>query len=163
VTTSFRLRVLTPDDWRLWRTLRLLALEESPEAFGATLAEWTGPGDTEDRWRGRLTNVPYTVVAVDDLTGDPIGEASGMHVDDAPGQAELISMYVHPGARGNGVAAALIDDIAAWAAANGATELVLSVKRTNDRARRTYLRHGFEDHGEPGDEPDEHRLTKPLS
>jgi hypothetical protein len=56
VTTSFRLRVLTPDDWRLWRTLRLLALEESPEAFGATLAEWTGPGDAEDRWRGRLTN-----------------------------------------------------------------------------------------------------------
>jgi GNAT superfamily N-acetyltransferase len=71
-------------------------------------------------------------------------------------------MYVHPDARGAGVAAALIDAVVAWAAAEGATELVLSVKRANAVARRAYLRHGFVDHGEDGDEPDEQRLRRRL-
>ena len=81
---------------------------------------------------------------------------------DADGRAELISMYVHPDARATGVAGELVEAVAAWATDQGATELVLSVKRANERARRLYLRHGFEDHGEEGDEPDEQRLRRPL-
>ena len=49
------LRTLTADDWPLWRELRLAALAEAPDAFGSALADWQGPGDTEDRWRGRLS------------------------------------------------------------------------------------------------------------
>jgi len=54
---------LCEDDWALWRTLRQAALAEAPGAFGSTLAEWTGAGDTEARWRARLVTVPFNVVA----------------------------------------------------------------------------------------------------
>jgi hypothetical protein len=35
-------QLLGPDDWQLWRQLRLQALEKSAAAFSSTLAEWTG-------------------------------------------------------------------------------------------------------------------------
>ena len=153
------IRRLTPDDWQDWRDLRLFALEESPSAFGASLAFWQDA--TEDRWRSRLVDVALNLLAVDDATGAPLGQASGIAAD-GDGRAELISMYVHPVARGTGVGVALIDAVAAWAAGDGATELVLSVKRDNHIARRLYLRVGFVDRGEAGDEPDEQRLRRPL-
>ena len=59
------LRVLTPDDWRIWRRIRLAALAEAPYAFGSRLADWQGDGDREERWRARL-GIPgsFNVVAV---------------------------------------------------------------------------------------------------
>jgi hypothetical protein len=48
---------VTSDGWRMWRELRLDALAEAPGAFGATLAEWSGAGDTEQRWRARIESV----------------------------------------------------------------------------------------------------------
>ena len=66
------LRVLTPDDWRAWRRLRLAALAEAPYAFGSRLADWQGDGDREERWRARL-GIPgsFNVIAV--LDGEPAG------------------------------------------------------------------------------------------
>lgn len=62
---------LTPDDWELWRQLRRAALTEAPASFGSTLADWSGDGDTEQRWRARLEDVALNLaLAVDgDLTG----------------------------------------------------------------------------------------------
>jgi len=67
MTTSFPneidLQKICIDDWFLWRKLRLQALEEAPYAFSSTLADRQGQGDTEARWRGRLSNVPLNIVA----------------------------------------------------------------------------------------------------
>ncbi len=62
-------RTVGVEDWRLWRDLRLEALREAPYAFGSTLAEWQGEGDTEVRWRARLSTVRLNVVATS--TGRP--------------------------------------------------------------------------------------------
>ena len=53
---------LNPGDWWLWRELRLAALAEAPAAFSSTLAEWSGAGDTEQRWRARLEGVALNII-----------------------------------------------------------------------------------------------------
>jgi hypothetical protein len=54
-------RTVAADDWQLWRDVRLKALADAPEAFGATLAEWETAN--KKRWRRRLEEVPFNVVA----------------------------------------------------------------------------------------------------
>lgn len=137
---AFELRQLTPDDWAAFRELRRLALTESPEAFGSTLAEWDGPGDTEERWRARLATVPFNVHAL--IDGSAAGQVSA-YVTDEPHVVELISMYVHPDVRGAGVGELLVTAVCDWAAASGAHTVVLGVRSTNHHARRLYERCGF--------------------
>lgn len=135
------LRMLTPDDWPLWRQLRLAALAEAPEAFGSTLAAWSGQADREDRWRDRLS-IPGARDVVVLLDGSPAGMASGVPTEDAA-VVELISMWVSPDARGRGVGDRLVEAIGAWSAEQGATTLRLSVMHDNPRAIALYERHGF--------------------
>lgn len=145
------LRVVTPDDWELWRSLRLEALAEAPYAFGSKLAEWEGA--PEERWRERL-GLPgsYNLVAVAEAR--PVGMATG--VPDEPGTVTLISMYVGRDARGTGLAGMLIDVLAGWAADQGAQRLCLDVRADNVAALRAYERLGFQVSGEvPRTSPEE--------
>ncbi|MGH3356580.1 MAG: hypothetical protein ACRDOJ_11835 [Nocardioidaceae bacterium] len=71
--------VLSPDDWGIWRRLRLAALTEAPYAFGSRLEDWQGEADHEARSRNRLS-IPgsHNVSAMlDDRT---VGMASGTRV-----------------------------------------------------------------------------------
>ncbi|MEH1098897.1 GNAT family N-acetyltransferase [Micromonospora sp. CPCC 205561] len=158
-------RVLSGDDWRTWRELRLAALTESAYAFGSRLADWQGDGDREERWRGRLA-LPgsYNVLAV--LDGQPVGMASGVPTAQ-DGVVELISMYVAPVGRGRGVGDHLVRAIEQWARQSGSQTLRLAVAEGNENAWALYRRHGFHDTGERGDlMPDgvrrEHVMAKSL-
>ncbi|MER6910714.1 GNAT family N-acetyltransferase [Streptomyces sp. NPDC000594] len=145
-------RALDPDDWPLWRGLRLAALAEAPRAFGSTLGDWQGEGDREERWRARL-GIPGALDLVALLDGRPVGMASGVPEGPEPGGSgavELISVWVDPAARGRGVGDRLIQEIETWAAGRGAPLLKLSVRHGNDTALALYTRHGFRDTGEPG-------------
>ena len=155
IETRIRIQVLTPDDWPVWRQLRLAALAEAPDAFGSVLADWQGEGDREERWRARL-ELPGSHNLIALLNEVPIGMASGVPADEeahspAGGAAELISMWVAPEARGCGVADELIDRVETWARREGAKQLRLAVTDGNDRAAALYRRHGFADTGELGD------------
>lgn len=139
-TTIQRLAV---DDWQLWRALRLEALGEAPAAFGSTLAEWQGAGDTEQRWRNRLTSVALNLVASAD--GRPAGMASGSRENAT--DVELISMWVAPFARGQGVGDRLVEAVIEWAMSQQAWRVILSVRVDNAPAIRLYQRHHFVDAG----------------
>lgn len=140
------LQPLTPDDWPVWRELRLAALADAPDAFCARLADWQGEHDREERWRGRLS-IPGAHDVVASLDGTPAGMASGVPSNEH-GAVELISMWVAPGARGHGVGDALIGEVERLARSTGATVLWLLVMEHNATATALYRRNGFEPTGE---------------
>ncbi|WP_027345764.1 GNAT family N-acetyltransferase [Hamadaea tsunoensis] len=158
--------VLAEGDWKIWRELRLTALTEAPYAFGSRLADWQGDGDREERWRDRLA-IPgsYNIVAL--LDGQPVGMASGVPTE-LDGVVELISMYVAPAGRGQGVGDHLVQAVGQWARQAGAGTLRLAVTEGNENAQALYERNGFRDTGEPGDLMSdglrrEHIMAKSLS
>jgi ribosomal protein S18 acetylase RimI-like enzyme len=134
----------------VWRSVRLAALTDAPDAFGSRHSEWVD--EPEGRWRARLS-LPGAIdlVAFDTDRDAAVGMATGIPTAEKGGRATLISMWVAPTARGRGVAPALITAIARWAADAGAAALALSVMPDNDVARRVYERNGFHLSAEPGE------------
>ena len=136
-------RRVNPDDWPEWRRLRREALREAPYAFDSALADWSGLGDTEERWRRRLDDVPLNLVA--DLDGVAVGMISRTEVLDQ--NAELISMWVAPEARRRGVGEALVRALLDHSRGDGAVTVVLDVNVENGPAIALYARCGFVDKG----------------
>lgn len=147
------LRVPTPDDWPLWRTVRLAALADAPHAFRVSLADWSRGG--EEEWRKRLT-LPgaHNVVAL--LDDRPVGVARGVPGEDG---CELRSVWVAPEARGHGVGDRLLAEIETWAARSGAAAVRLAVYPDNAPAVALYERHGYVAAGTAGGQL---TMVKPL-
>jgi GNAT superfamily N-acetyltransferase len=134
-------RGVTAEDWQVLRDIRLAALLDAPSAFGSTYAQEIAL--TEQDWRDRAANrINFLAYLPEASIAGPAGLAGG-YVEQ-PGQAELVSMWVSPLARGGGVGEALIERVAQWAKeeADGAT-LHLWVTDSNKSALRLYERCGF--------------------
>jgi GNAT superfamily N-acetyltransferase len=139
-----KVRQIGPDDWKLLRATRLAALQDAPEAFESTYQGSLAFG--EDEWRRRAGAHPVFVAF---LAADPVGMAIGLHDEETrPGSRDLVSMWVSPAVRGQGVAGQLIDAVAGWARADGARELHLWVVVGNAGAWAAYDRAGFVATGE---------------
>ncbi len=136
---------MTEDDWELVRDVRLRAVRENPEIFGASLARENR--FVESHWRMRLRTSP-TWVAVDD-SGTGRGmvqmlQEPGSPIDDR----HLISLWVAPETRRHGVGWALLDTVRTAAAADGASTVSLWVVDNNHAAGDLYVRAGFARTGE---------------
>jgi len=157
-------RAVQPTDWRTLRGVRLVSLLDAPEAFWASHEQEVGM--TEDAWRARASG-GSSFLAFDE-EGAAVGTATGIALPgSSPHQRELVGMWVAPVVRGRGIAAPLIEAVADWARADGASELALWVVDGNDGARRVYERAGFVATGErqpfPGDDPRiESRMVRRL-
>jgi GNAT superfamily N-acetyltransferase len=153
-----------PDYWRVWREVRLAALEESPDAFASTLARELA--FEEDIWRGRMSGPGVHVMAF--AGQQPTGIAATFIPDSSPAP-ELVSMWVRPASRSRQVGAALVDEVLAWAHEKGHPEIRLWVVAGNTAARRLYENTGFVLTGESQAHPTDpkavevrmvHRLTR---
>jgi ribosomal protein S18 acetylase RimI-like enzyme len=147
------IRTLHPDDWPVYRDLRLRALAEAPYAFCGTFAEESQR--TDDAWAARLAapalgayqqGWPFAA----QLDGTPVG-LSWVKMEGAA--ASLYQVWVAPEARGRGVGAALLDAAITWARARKANALHLSVTSGDGAAARLYRRAGFVDVGAPTPRP----------
>jgi GNAT superfamily N-acetyltransferase len=139
--TTYETRLIGPDDWQHWRTVRLRALADAPSAFGST---WERESAFEEGdWREGLTDDgPRVLVSA----GGELAAIGGGFLDEEaiPGATTLhvIAMWTDPAWRGRGLAARVLTALVEWAAPRGLT-LVLDVAIDNVAARRAYEAFGF--------------------
>ena len=134
---QLRIRRGEPDDWPVYRDIRLRMLQEAPDAYGSSYA--VEAGFPESLWRQRVGN-PLLFLAVDERD-EVVGTATGLPETD--GAVQVVAMYVAPEARGQGCAGRLLDAVAAAARRRGANRLVLHGTAGNRAATRRYTRYGF--------------------
>lgn len=136
-------RRVTSSDAEALRTIRLEALLDTPQAYGATyeeLKDWP-----DERWEMICRRPNYFVAEYD---GRVVGIVSGGRNEQFPGTRWLYGIYVTPFARGTGTAAQLVGAVEQWARGEGVNRLYLHVAEPVARARAFYERIGFRLTGE---------------
>jgi ribosomal protein S18 acetylase RimI-like enzyme len=150
LTNTFIIRKLELGDWKSYRAIRLRALQDSPDAFGATFAEQAARPD--NAWEARLaaamdSGSDHPLVAEQD--GAPVG-LTWAKADAADSMVvEVFQVWVAPEARGRGIAAQLLREAVSWARLKQARTVRLGVTQGDTPAVRLYLREGFRNVGEP--------------
>lgn len=150
---QLQVRRFGPDDWEQARAARLASVRD-------------GFGEDSDFYREQAAMEPaaWRVVLAEHVRfgafdGDrPVGTACWRTGDDGDGQ--LYGMWVHPEARGTGLAGALVDAVVAAARELGSATLSLKVEPGNARAIAFYVRAGFVADGDPG--PGLVVMTRPV-
>ncbi len=135
-------RKLDVSDWELVRDVRLRALLDTPGAFYKTYAEESAYG--EERWRSWFAAGRAIFAA--ELDGAPVGLIAGIPAGEDERDDEvvmMVSMWVEPARRGDGVAKELTDALVGWARGYGYPRMVLWVYDGNPRAAAFYRRYGF--------------------
>ena len=143
MATAFEVRRFLSIEADLLRQIRLASLEDTPEAFGAGLAQ--DRAQPADWWQGWVERNPSFGVFVE---GVPRGVA-GFFRNGAANMVHrgtLGAMYVAPELRGSGAATALVQAVLDHAATL-VEQVHLSVNADNLRAYRFYRRMGFVEYG----------------
>ncbi|MCC2313041.1 GNAT family N-acetyltransferase [Cellulomonas xiejunii] len=139
------IRRVDEDDWPTVRDVRLRALRESPDVFGSSLAR--EERFAESHWRMRL-RTSTTWMALDDA-GEPRGLVSLIQEPGSPeDDRHVVSLWVAPEVRRQGVGWSLLDAAVRGGAAQGAATVSLWVVDDNASAVDLYVRAGFTRTGE---------------
>lgn len=138
------------NDWRVYREIRLRALQTNPEVFCSTYARevaWT-----EEQWQERLNDrrcAIFGVYCADELVG-----MTGIYKNEA-GQGVLWGSWLDPRVRGKGASEAMYRARLAWAREQGVQCILVSHRESNEASRRANQRHGFRwTHSAPRTWPD---------
>jgi GNAT superfamily N-acetyltransferase len=131
-------RLTRGDEDRL-RAIRLHALADAPDAFGATSDKETAL--LFEDWQRKLEQSAIFVATTAD--GHDVGIALGARHKNQSDTALLRSMWVAPQMRGLGIAEALVDYVVEWARSEGFRRLILDVVESNASAMRLYIKKGF--------------------
>ncbi len=133
-------RPIVPDEWRRLKEIRLEALAESPLAFTTTLDEAKALPDAV--WHQRASGHAHGVSQVTMIGIDgsrTVGMAVGLLRDGAAADVvPIVSVFVSPLYRGQGVGRRVMEGVEDWARHHGAGASSLWVVDENHAARRFY-------------------------
>ncbi len=135
---KLKITQLSPGDWQAYRDIRLEALKSDPLAFGGTYEEECEK--TEAQWRSFMANM-WFALADDNVVG-MIGLLrdtgfTGGH------RAHLISMWVKPAYRGQGIGKQLVQYLQELAKTCSILKFYLHVTSTQEAAITLYESVGF--------------------
>lgn len=159
VTNAAAVRRIRPDDGPRWRSLRLRALADTPEAFVETVEQ--ARRRPEAAWQeaaGALSAGCERALFVAERGADWIGVAGGFA--DEMGRTTVFTVLIEPSARGEGVLESLIAAVAQWSTECGRAALALEVGVDNPRAHAAYRRLGFVATGDSRQHPLYPELTE---
>ncbi|MFN0156134.1 MAG: N-acetyltransferase family protein [Gaiella sp.] len=148
--SAITIRRVLPEEWKLWRDVRLRMLRDDADFFSSRYED--AVRDPDERWRAWVAatadeSSQRALFCADPGDGPWLGVV-GAFVRVDPSEAQLISMWVSPDARGSGIAKRLIAAVGDWAGAQGCRDVVLFVQEANQPAHRVYRQLGFEATGD---------------
>lgn len=128
----------------LFRQVRLMALQEAPDAFPSTYAaalqrsaeSWRDQADRSAEGRDRATFIAFS----NDL---PVGMAALYRDEEKAGVGELLQVWVGPEYRGTAIVWDLMDAVFKWAGENNFHRIIAGVTKGNARALKFYIKYGF--------------------
>lgn len=142
---SYQIRVLTPDDAAMYQSIRLRALQEHPEAFGASYEDEASLAPDVVVERVKETVDGFVLGA---WRNDTLGGIVGLHRSPRiklRHRAGVGGMYIAPEARGQGIGKAMMQVLVERAPTlEHLEEIILAVTVGNVAARSIYLAAGFE-------------------
>jgi ribosomal protein S18 acetylase RimI-like enzyme len=136
---------LQPNQWEQYREIRLEALLNSPQAFSTTYQQMVDKPDTF--WQDRLTNAAagkdsYLLFA--QVNGRMVGMI-GAFLSNESDRAMIVSVYVTPVYRGQGVSKTMMEAILSELSQRQDIQIVeLTVTSGQEPAIALYRRFGFE-------------------
>lgn len=140
-----KILAITKYDWSDLKQVRLAALKDSPDAFGATYENAIKLTPEDWQLRASQNQDPKFLIAYSQ--DKPVGLTGGGF---NKAEYELIAMWVSPEHRGSGTANSLIEALKLHAVSEGHSEVILKVAVSNQSACRTYEKCGFEIAGNGG-------------
>lgn len=144
-TTPANIEYLGAGNGERLRSIRLRALQDAPNAFVTTyeLAVSWPP----EVWEQQLEELATLVVTVQ---GVDVGLVRTTPHEDIKDAAYLISMWVAPEVRRQGIGSALVSAVCEWARTQGFSRLFLDVSEMELPAVALYARNGFAPSGQVG-------------
>jgi ribosomal protein S18 acetylase RimI-like enzyme len=150
-STSYRVEVLTENDWPRLRDIRLAALTDDPLAFLATY-EREAAYD-EQRWRWEFARGEWNVMLASDADVGVVGATRepGM----PPHECHLEFLWIAPGSRRAGAATMLLRTVLDRLRDSGVRTVWLWILNGNDPALSLYQQFGFQSTNERQALPDD--------
>jgi ribosomal protein S18 acetylase RimI-like enzyme len=136
---------LTPDQWEIYRDIRLRGLLENPQAFARSYEE--EKAFPQERWLERASN-PYNFLAVED--GVPLGTIGAFIQEESDKRiAHIVGVFVIKKARGKGIGSKLLGAVLNKIRQDSSIQTVqLTVNKEQIPAVRLYEKFGFQITGE---------------
>ncbi|MDQ0256077.1 ribosomal protein S18 acetylase RimI-like enzyme [Evansella vedderi] len=142
------IRRLVEDDLGAYWTIRLEALQSSPEAFASTYEETLAGEDPKQNVKHYITGEGMATYGVF-LNGQlaAIGSLRRYPLEKMKHKGSLQGMYVSKGARGQGIGRKLIQEIIQKGKEQQIEQIQLMVITHNYAAKSLYKSQGFETYG----------------
>lgn len=130
---------LSPNQRQAYKDIRLLALKSDPEAFGSSYEEEAGL--TEQNWRERINAMWFAI------NDEEVAGLIGLLAKEGLASKHIgiiVSLWIKPEFRGQGLAKALLKTVQDKAKALGFRKLSLHVTTNQTPAIKLYENIGFE-------------------